>query len=95
MNKLKKQFQKLPKFKSEDAERDFWATHSITDFFDTKKVIVNPVFPNLKPSAKTISLRIPASMLYRLKMLANEKDVPYQSYMKILLDKGIKEESKR
>jgi len=89
------QSKKLPKFKNEDEEREFWSTHSITDYFDTKKVIVNPQFPNLKPSAKTISLRVPASMLYHLKMLANEKDVPYQSYMKILLDKGIKQESNR
>ena len=91
MSKIKK----IPKFKNEDEEREFWATHDFTDYFDMSKSLQNVTFSNLKPSAKTISLRIPAYMLHRLKMLANEKDVPYQSYMKILLDRGIKEELQR
>ncbi|HJY63776.1 MAG TPA: BrnA antitoxin family protein [Ignavibacteria bacterium] len=86
-----KKLKKIPKFKNEDEERKFWHEHDTTDYFDwsnAKKV----TFPNLKPSVKSISLRLPESMVNELKVLANKKDVPYQSLMKIYLSEKIKEE---
>ena len=85
--KLKK---RLPKFKSESAERRFWSTHNSTDYLDwsnAKRVL----FPNLKPSVKTISIRLPESLLHGLKTLANERDVPYQSLVKIILAEQVEE----
>lgn len=84
---------KVPKFKSEDKEREFWASHDSTEFIDWRKA-KRVVLPNLKPSVKTISLRLPESMLAELKMLANKRDVPYQSLMKIFLAEKIREELK-
>ncbi len=92
MSKKKKQLKKIPKFKNEDEEREFWSAHNIVDYFDESQAIVNPKFPNLKPSTKTISLRLPLSMLNDIKATANKKDVPYQSYIKIILDEKIKQE---
>ncbi|MEA3464139.1 MAG: BrnA antitoxin family protein [Patescibacteria group bacterium] len=91
MQKIKK----IPKFKNEDEEREFWAVHDVTDYFDMSKAIVNPKFPNLKLSTKTISLRLPLCMLDDIKILANKKDVPYQSYIKVMLDQKIREETGR
>ncbi|MBI4743793.1 MAG: BrnA antitoxin family protein [Actinobacteria bacterium] len=82
---------KIPKFKSEDTEREFWAKHDSTEVIDWKKA-KKVVLPNLKPSIKTISLRLPESMLEELKLLANKKDVPYQSLLKIFLSERIEEE---
>lgn len=82
---------RVPKFKNEDDERKFWATHDSTEYVDWKKAR-RVVFPNLKPSVKTISLRLPESMLHELKSLANKHDVPYQSLMKIFLAERIQEE---
>lgn len=82
---------KLPKFKNEDEERAFWATHDSTAFIDWKKA-KRTLLPNLKPSVKTISLRLPEAMLEELKLLANKKDVPYQSLVKIFLTERIEEE---
>ena len=84
---------KIPKFKNEDAEREFWATHDSTEYVDWKKAR-RVVMPNLKPTMKTISLRIPEIMLAELKLLANKKDVPYQSLLKIFLSERIHEELK-
>ncbi len=82
---------KIPKFKNEDKEREFWAKHDSTEVIDWKKA-KKVVLPNLKPSIKTISLRLPESMLEELKLLANKKDVPYQSLLKIFLSERIEEE---
>ncbi len=82
---------KIPKFKNEDEERDFWASHDSTEYVnwkEGKKVILY----NLKPSIKTISLRLPESMFEELKLLANKRDVPYQSLLKIFLAERIEEE---
>lgn len=79
---MSRQPNKLPKFKSEDEEREFWATHSSEGFFDWERALVNPVLPNLKPSNETISLRLPKSLLARIKMEAHRRGVPYQSLMK-------------
>jgi len=84
---------KIPEFKNEDEERKFWATRDSTEFVDWKKA-KKTVLPNLKPSVKTISLRLPESMLEELKLLANKRDVPYQSLLKIFLSEKIHEEVK-
>lgn len=80
-----KVIKKIPKFKNEGAERKFWALHSPLDYLDANKAVVNPEFPNLKFSNKTISLRLPESLLNRIKAAANKHDIPYQSYIKVLL----------
>ncbi len=84
---------KVPKFRSEDKEREFWAAHDSTGYVDWKRA-KRVVLPKLKPSVKTISLRLPESMLEELKLLAHKKDVPYQSLMKIFLSEKINEEFK-
>lgn len=89
MNPMKK----IPKFKNEAEERAFWAAHDSTEYVDWKKAR-RTVLPNLKPSLKTISLRLPEAMLEELKLLANKRDVPYQSLLKIFLSEKIKEELK-
>ena len=73
-----------PKFKSEDAEREFWAEHDSTEFIDWRKG-KRATLPKLMPSSQTISLRLPRPMLDRLKVLANKRDVPYQSLLKIFV----------
>ena len=87
---MKKQ---IPPFKSEDEEREFWSKADSTDYVDWSKAR-RVVFPNLKPSVKTISLRLPAALLEELKMLANKKDVPYQSLLKVYLAEKVGEELK-
>ena len=81
----------IPTFKNEDEEREFWATHDSTEFLDWSKA-KRAVFPNLKPSTKSISLRLPESILVGLKMLANKRDVPYQSLLKVFLAEKVEEE---
>ena len=65
----------IPTFHSEAEERTFWETHETSPFVDWSKARV-AVFPNLKPSTETISLRLPAALLAELKALANKRDVP-------------------
>ncbi|MDH5805321.1 MAG: BrnA antitoxin family protein [Gemmatimonadota bacterium] len=81
----------IPRFETEDQEHDFWAEHDTVDFFDWDKAAKGR-FPSLKPSTETISLRLPLSMLEELKMLANERDVPYQSLLKVYLAERIARE---
>ncbi|MBW2641359.1 MAG: BrnA antitoxin family protein [Deltaproteobacteria bacterium] len=85
---MRKADKRIPKFKNEDEEREFWATHSPLDYFDSKK-LKRASFPKLKPSLKSISIRLPEDMLAELKILANKKDVPYQSLAKIYLARQI------
>jgi len=82
---------KIPKFENEDQERDFWSNQDSAEYIDWEKA-QRSSFPNLRPSTKTISLRLPESMLDDLKMLANEKDIPYQSLLKVFVAERIKEE---
>ena len=84
---------KIPTFKNEDEERAFWARHDSTGHVDWTKA-QRVVFPKLKPSIKTISLRLPEALLEELKMLANKKDVPYQSLLKVYLAEKVEEELK-
>jgi predicted DNA binding CopG/RHH family protein len=85
---MKKMDNRIPEFKSEDEERAFWSTHSPLDYFDSNS-IKRASFPNLKPSLKSISIRVPLGMLAELKTLANKKDVPYQSLAKVYLARQI------
>jgi predicted DNA binding CopG/RHH family protein len=75
---------KLPQFASEEEERDFWADHDSAEYVDWSRA-ERIVLPNLKPSTTTISLRLPEHMLNDIKMIANKRDVPYQSLMKSFL----------
>jgi hypothetical protein len=82
----------VPAFRSEAEERRFWETHDTSPFFDWSNTRV-AVFPNLKPSTETISLRLPAALLAELKALANRRDVPYQSLLKVFLAERIARET--
>ena len=85
---MKKPNKQIPKFKDEDQEREFWAVHSPLDYFESSS-FKTAGFPNLKPSLRSISIRLPESMLAELKILANKKDVPYQSLAKIFIARQI------
>jgi predicted DNA binding CopG/RHH family protein len=85
---MKKRDSQIPKFKNEDEEREFWATHSPLGYFDSSRP-AKASFPNLKPTLKSISIRIPSDMLAELKSLANKIDVPYQSLAKVYLARQI------
>lgn len=84
----------VPAFRGEDDERAFWAARDSTEYIDWSKG-QRTVFPNLKPSLKTISLRLPEAMIADLKMLANRRDVPYQSLLKVFLAERISQELRR
>lgn len=86
-----KKLKSIPRFKSEDEEREFWSTHDSTDYVDWTKA-QRAVFPNLKPSTESISLRLPEWLLARLKQLANARDVAYQSLIKIFLAERVEKE---
>lgn len=83
----------IPRFRSEDAEREFWASHESTEYIDWRNA-KRATPPNLKPSSQTISLRLPKPMLERLKILANKRDVPYQSLLKMFIADRLKAEFK-
>ncbi|OGS34865.1 MAG: hypothetical protein A2293_07060 [Elusimicrobia bacterium RIFOXYB2_FULL_49_7] len=87
---MKKTLKPLPVFKTDQEEADFWNNHDATDYLDYSKAN-KVVFPNLKPSTETISIRLPKSLLYGIKNLANKNDVPYQSFLKILLSEKLQE----
>ena len=82
---------KIPRFSTEAEERRFWQSADSTEYVDWKKA-KRMVFTNLKPSLKTISLRLPESMIEELKVLANKRDVPYQSLLKVFLGDRIEQE---
>jgi predicted DNA binding CopG/RHH family protein len=82
---------RVPRFTSEEAERDFWAENDSADYVDWSKA-ERVILPNLKPSTRTISLRLPEHMLDEIKLIANKRDVPYQSLLKTFLADRIEEE---
>jgi predicted DNA binding CopG/RHH family protein len=82
----------IPTFRSEAEERHFWETHDTSPFVDWSSARV-AVFPHLKPSTETISLRLPAALLAELKALANKRDVPYQSLLKVFLAERVDRET--
>jgi predicted DNA binding CopG/RHH family protein len=81
----------IPNFASEGEERDFWANHDSTEFVDWTSAR-RLTLSNLKPSTKTISIRLPGSLLDELKLLANRRDVPYQSLLKVFLAERVDKE---
>lgn len=81
----------IPEFKDEDEERAFWAENDSADYIDWGTAN-RAIFPKLKPSTKTISLRMSESMLNELRLLANKRDVPYQSLIKVFLQERIDQE---
>lgn len=81
----------IPEFKNEDEERAFWAENDSADYLDWRNA-EQVVLPKLKPSTKTISLRLSESMLNELRLLANKRDVPYQSLIKVILQERIDKE---
>lgn len=83
---------KIPRFKNEDQEREFWAKHDLTDFADSF-VPVKLDLSCLKPSTKSVTIRLPESLLAALKKLANKKDVPYQSLLKVFLAERLRQET--
>ncbi len=89
-----KQLKKITKFSNETAEAHFWQEHDSTDYIDWSKAKLAK-FPNLKPSTKSISLRLSESLLDDIKILANKEDVPYQSLIKFLLTHGVNQLYKR
>ena len=86
-----KNLKPIPKFKNEKEERGFWLTHDSSEYVDWSKA-KRGIFRNLKPTYKSISLRLPVHMLDEIKLLANKKDVPYQSLMKVFLAEKVKQE---
>ena len=87
---MKRKPKKVPEFKSEEAERQFWATHDSADYVDWSAA--KPVhLPRLKPSTETISLRLPKHLLDRIRTAANSRDVPYQSLIKLWLQEKLQD----
>lgn len=86
MSKLKK----MPEFKTEAEERKFWESHDSTEYMDWSRA-QSASFPKLKPSTKTISLRLPETLLDRIKIEANKRDMPYQSLIKVWLSDDVDE----
>ena len=84
---------KIPKFRTEAEERDFWANADSSNYIDWSKA-KRTMLPNIKPSLKTISLRLPELMIEELKLLAHKRDVPYQSLIKIFISQRIADELK-
>lgn len=86
-----KKLKSIPRFRDEDEEREFWAKEESFDYLDWSRA-ERVVLPNLRPSTRTISLRLPESLLGDLKVLANRLDVPYQSLMKVYLAESVMRE---
>lgn len=94
MSKSKRALKKIPTFRTETEERAFWAKADSTEYVDwsTARVVR---FPNLRPSSTAISVRLPDTLLTELKLLANERDVPYQSLLKLYLADRVTAERRR
>lgn len=88
---MMKKLKNIPNFNSEVEEKEFWQNSDSTEYLDWEKSALAS-FSNLKPSTKTISLRLPGTMLDEIKNLANKRDVPYQSLIKIILKERIDRE---
>lgn len=88
---MRKKYKALPNFRNEREEARFWATHDSTDYVDYSKGR-RAVFPRLKPSTETISLRLPKSVLAHLRAMANKRDVPYQTLLKTFLAERVEAE---
>lgn len=94
MTRPKRVLKKIPTFKTEDEERNFWAEADSTEYVDWSKA--RPMrFPLLRPTSTAISVRLPETLLTELKLLANEQDVPYQSLLKVYLGERVAAERRR
>ena len=91
MKTIKKE---IPEFQNEEEERDFWGKHDSVGYIDWVKGEVGR-FPKLKPTTKSISIRLPESLIEDLKILANKRDVPYQSLLKVYLAERVASEFDR
>jgi predicted DNA binding CopG/RHH family protein len=91
---MKKKNKKIPKFKNENEEREFWQTHDTTDYFDYSKAnrVKIEFDKSVEMPVKSISLRLPRELLNEIRVLAVKRDVPYQSLIKILLAQKLQEE---
>ena len=87
-------FKRIPKFRSEEEERRFWATHDVTDYADWKSAR-RVRFPNLKPTLRSISIRLPEHLIGDLKALGNERDIPYQALLKQFVAERVDQEWRR
>lgn len=87
-----KQLKPIPKFKNEDEERSFWAKNNFSDYADNFKPVKLDL-SELKPSTKSVTLRLSESLLASLKKLAHKTDVPYQSLMKMMLTDQVKRQN--
>lgn len=85
---MSKQLKTIPQFSNEEEEHVFWESHDSADYLDWSKA-QSVVLPNLKPTTKTISLRLPQHLLDSIKAAANSRDVPYQSLIKIWLQEKV------
>ena len=84
----------LPKFRSETEEREFWRTHDSAEYLPWEKA--RPaVFTRLRPSTRSISIRLPESLLAELRTLANKRDIPYQSLIKVFLAEKVEEDLRK
>lgn len=91
MPKRLKKLKPIPTFRSDEEAGEFWKTHDTTEYFDWGKAH-RGAFPNLRPSTATISLRLPQGLLDELRILANERDIPYQSLLKVYLAERVAKE---
>lgn len=90
-SKTKPQTRRIPAFKDEDREREFWAANDSTDYINWREA--RPVnLPNLMPTTRSVSIRLPESMIEQLKVLANKRAVPYQSLLKMFVADRLQEE---
>ena len=87
---MPKKLKKLPKFKNEAEEAEFWNTHDSTEYFDWSKA-KRVIFPNLKPTSRAISIRLPEYIINQVKVEANKIDIPYQALIKQYIAKGVLE----
>ncbi len=90
---MPKKLKEIPVFKSEDEEREFWAKENSTDYIDWDSA-ESKTLAKLKPTTRTISLRISEAMLEKIRIAANKRDVPYQSLIKMFLKERLDEEFK-
>ena len=88
-----KKSKRIPSFKNKDEERDFWSTHDSTEYINWAKA-ERAHFPHLRPSSRHISIRLPERLFEQLRNIARQKDIPYQSLMKVYLAERVKEELK-
>lgn len=88
---MSKKLKPIPEFRNENEERDFWATHDSTDYVDWSKAR-HVIFPNLKLTKRPISLRVTTSLLAKVKVVANKKDMPYQTLMKQYISEGVEKD---